>query len=112
MEIFNKLKSKLLCELIKPFTDVKYKVRRWVIIKAIVWKLEKIKEDGKMKSWRTTVAGVGTILASVGFALKAIFDGDPTTNVDFPVLVAGITAGIGLITARDNKVSSEEAGAK
>lgn len=65
-----------------------------------------------MKSWRTTALGVITILSAVLGACKASIDGDPTTNVDFQILVAAITAGWGLIVARDNQVSSENAGAK
>ena len=50
---------------------------------------------------KTTLAGIGSILAAVGFALKAIFDADPTTNVDIGATIAAVTAGIGLIAARD-----------
>jgi len=42
-------------------------------------------------------------MAAVGFALKAIFDGDPATNVDIGATIAAITAGIGLIAAKDAK---------
>lgn len=52
---------------------------------------------------KTTLAGVGTIMVAVGSALKAIFDGDPTTNVDMGATIAAITAGVGLIAARDAK---------
>ena len=50
---------------------------------------------------KTTLAGIGSILAAVGFALKAIFDADPTTNVDIGATIAAVTAGIGLIAAKD-----------
>ena len=63
-------------------------------------------------SWRTTVAGIGAILVAVGSALSATFDNDPMTVADWGTVVAAIIAGIGLITARDNDVSSEQAGAK
>lgn len=52
---------------------------------------------------KTTLAGIGSILAAVGFALKAIFDNDPTTNVDIGATIAAITAGLGLIAAKDAK---------
>ena len=52
---------------------------------------------------KTTLAGIGSILAAVGFALKAIFDADPTTNVDIGATIAAVTAGIGLIAAKDAK---------
>jgi hypothetical protein len=52
---------------------------------------------------KTTLAGIGSILAAVGFALKAIFDADPATNVDIGATIAAVTAGIGLIAAKDAK---------
>ena len=52
---------------------------------------------------KTTLAGIGSILAAVGFALKALFDNDPTTNVDIGATIAAITAGVGLIAAKDAK---------
>lgn len=52
---------------------------------------------------KTTLAGIGSILVAVGFALKAIFDGDPTTNVDIGSTIAQITVGVGLIAAKDAK---------
>ena len=65
-----------------------------------------------MKSWKTTIAGVGTILSAVGLALKAAFDGDPSTTVNIELTATAIMSGIGLIAARDNGVTSEQAGAK
>ena len=55
----------------------------------------------KMKNTKTTLAGVGAILVAVGGALKALFDGDPTTNLDLTTTIAAVTAGIGLIWAKD-----------
>lgn len=65
-----------------------------------------------MTSWKTTVTGIATILTAVSGVLIALFDGNPLTNPDWTATVAAITAGIGLITARDNNVTSEQAGAK
>jgi hypothetical protein len=56
-----------------------------------------------MQNSKTTLAGIGAILVAVGGALKALFDGDPTTNVDPTSTVAAIAAGIGLIMAKDAK---------
>ena len=64
------------------------------------------------KSWKTTAAGVGAILTALGAILTAYFDGDPATTPDYAALVAAMIAGIGLLAARDNNVSSEDAGAK
>ncbi len=63
-------------------------------------------------SWRTTLAGISTILAALAIAGKAFFDTDPATNVDWSQLSLAITAGLGLINARDNKVTSAQAGAE
>lgn len=49
----------------------------------------------------TTIAGIGAILVAVGAALKAWFDGDTATSVDFAATIAAVIAGIGLIMAKD-----------
>ena len=62
-------------------------------------------------SWRTTARGIVPILGAATSALKALFDGDPSTNPDWTTTWVAIGAGWGLLVARDNKVSSEKAGA-
>ena len=47
-----------------------------------------------MENTKTTLAGIGAILVAVGGALRAIFDGDPTTSVDPTATIAAISAGI------------------
>jgi hypothetical protein len=59
-------------------------------------------------SWRTTMAGIGSIAVAVGSALTAIGEGQP---VEWGAVIAAVIAGIGLISARDNRVTSEQAGA-
>ena len=59
-------------------------------------------------SWRTNLSGLLTILATLGHIADAILNGKP---IDWTIAMAGLTSGIGLLTARDNKVSSEQAGA-
>ena len=54
-----------------------------------------------MKNTKTTISGIGAILVAVGGALKAIFDGDPSTNLDLTATIAAISAGVGLIMAKD-----------
>lgn len=54
-----------------------------------------------MKNTKTTIAGIGAILVAVGGALKALFDGDPSTNLDLTSTIAAISAGVGLIMAKD-----------
>lgn len=65
-----------------------------------------------MKSWKTTVMGIATIAIALGNAALAAFDGKPETVFDMSVLIAAITAGAGLIAARDADVSSEKQGLK
>ena len=65
-----------------------------------------------MTSWRTTTAGIAAIVVAIGTAVGALFDADPLTLPDWGAVGAAVMAGIGLLAARDNKVSSEQAGAK
>lgn len=65
-----------------------------------------------MKSPKTTALGVISILIALLSGAKAFLDGDPTTNIDFGAITSAITAGVGLIFARDVNVTSEQAGAK
>lgn len=60
-----------------------------------------------MKNTKTTLAGIGAILIAVGGALKAIFDGDASTNVDLAATIAAASAGIGLIMAKDAEKKPE-----
>jgi hypothetical protein len=63
-------------------------------------------------SWRTTTAGIAAIVAALATAAVALFDADPLTTPDWGAVSAAFMAGVGLLAARDNKVSSEQAGAK
>jgi hypothetical protein len=65
-----------------------------------------------MTSWRTTTAGIAAIVVAIGTAVGALFDADPLTLPDWGAVAAAVMAGVGLLAARDNKVSSEQAGAK
>lgn len=61
------------------------------------------------KSWKTTLAGVCTILVAVSNAALAYLK--TKTLPDWSALLAQIALGWGLIMARDNNVTSEQAGA-
>jgi hypothetical protein len=65
-----------------------------------------------MTSWRTTTAGIAAIVVAIATAVSALFDADPLTLPDWGAVAAAVMAGVGLLAARDNKVSSEQAGAK
>jgi hypothetical protein len=54
-----------------------------------------------MQNSKTTLAGIGVILVAVGTALKAIFDGDPATTFDLTTTITAVSAGVGLILAKD-----------
>lgn len=64
-----------------------------------------------MKSWKTTVLGILTIIIAVATAGKLALTGG-IGAVDFAGVIPAVMAGVGLIFARDNDVSSEQAGAK
>ena len=63
-----------------------------------------------MKSWRTTTTGILAIVVAIAGAVKAELDGDVTTTADWGAVAASIIAGVGLIAARDNRVSSQDVG--
>lgn len=65
-----------------------------------------------MKSWKTTACGIIAVLMCVGTALKAMWDGDATTNPDWTLVGSTVIAALGLVLARDNDKSSEDVGAK
>jgi hypothetical protein len=63
-----------------------------------------------MKSWKTTLSGIATILGGVAGAIKLWLSGNVAEAIT--VGFTAVTTGIGLIVARDNGVSSEQAGVK
>ncbi len=61
-----------------------------------------------MKSWKTTASGVSAIIAAVAGAAQLMLDNNPATNPDWTAVIAAVTAGFGLIFARDNDKRSED----
>lgn len=59
----------------------------------------------KNPSWRTTVLGIITIITAITGVVQAIIDNDPATNPDLTVAIAAVVSGIGLIMAKDAKVT-------
>ena len=63
-----------------------------------------------MNSWKTTTLGALTIVSAlVNGAMTWLKTG---ALPDFGLIIGAIMAGIGLIAARDNNVTSEQAGVK
>lgn len=54
-----------------------------------------------MSDKNTTICGIAAIIVAIGSALTSFFDGDPTTAMDIGATIAAITAGVGLILAKD-----------
>jgi hypothetical protein len=65
-----------------------------------------------MKSWKTTTTGALAIIAALASAAQLLLDGNPATNPDYTAIGAAVMAGIGLMSARDANVSSEQQGVK
>lgn len=63
------------------------------------------------KSWRTASVGILLFIQAFVAALVQSFDGDAATQADWNLVVTAGIAAIGFLTARDNQVTSEEAGA-
>lgn len=63
------------------------------------------------KSWKTTAAGICGAVALIGGELRDLLDNDPATAFEISVVIAAITMLAGFFSARDNDVTSEEAGA-
>jgi hypothetical protein len=63
-----------------------------------------------MNSWKTTMTGVLTIVVAIATAGIAWLKSGTFPDIS-PVVVA-VTAGVGLILARDNDKTSEQVGAK
>ena len=65
-----------------------------------------------MASWRTSLSGILAIVLALTAAAQALLDGNPATNPDWTSVGAAVMAGLGLLNARDAKVSSEAQGVK
>lgn len=64
------------------------------------------------RSWKTTAAGIGTILAAIGTVLMGLDKPDGLGGLDWAAISAMLLSGVGLLMARDNDKSSEDAGIK
>ena len=55
----------------------------------------------KKKSTNTTFAAIAMVMVAIGTVGWAMFDGDPTTTVNFEWLFAELVAAWGLFKAKD-----------
>lgn len=66
-------------------------------------------------SWKTSLTGIAALLLALSGLIATVLatvDGDPETVPDWDTtfaILAGALAGVGLLNARDDKVSTEQA---
>ncbi len=65
-----------------------------------------------LKSWRTSLAGLLSAIAMSIPTIQAAIDGNPATVPDWSIVVGAVGLAVVAFFARDNKVTSEQAGAK
>lgn len=69
-----------------------------------------------MASWRTTTGGLATAIGLLLVGIGAEFDVDPNTTANWTLIAGALVAAAGAafqgLTARDDKVTSKEAGAE
>lgn len=61
------------------------------------------------RSWKTTAAGVGSLLTAAGMLIQGLASGG---DVDYKTIIPAVLAGLGLLFARDDNRSSEDVGIK
>lgn len=81
-------------------------VEVWIVNKIINHSIKTMKG-----SWLPKLTGLTSLLTLVGNAATMLLDGNPATNPDWSIFFPAMTAAIGLIFARQNSVTSEDAGA-
>lgn len=64
-------------------------------------------------SWRTTAAAIAVMAGTfITLVILPIYDGDPSTKAHWAEFFTALAGALGLYNARDDKVTSEQAGAK
>lgn len=86
-------------------TEPKSTVTEWATNKAINYIL-----DNKMKSWIPKLTGVASLLTLWGNTIVMLTDGNPATNPDWSMVLTATMAAVGVISARQNNVSSQDVG--
>jgi hypothetical protein len=57
--------------------------------------------DNARRNWKTTMASIAALVAAVGTAVSAMYDGNPDTVPQWEVVVALAIASFGFWFARD-----------
>ena len=57
----------------------------------------------KSRSWKTTSAGIGVLLSTLGTTLNQLTDGNPVTNPDWNVVIPLLFTGLIGLFASDCK---------
>ncbi len=65
-----------------------------------------------MKSWRTSLFGSGGLAVLWFNVANMLLDDNPATNPDWSTVITATFACVATLFARDNNVTSEQAGAK
>ncbi|CAK0780994.1 conserved hypothetical protein [Gammaproteobacteria bacterium] len=65
-----------------------------------------------MRNWKTTTAGISTIIAALAGAIALVVDGDPKTNPQWELVVGAVITGLGLVLAKDFNVTGAAGGQK
>ena len=73
--------------------------------------MKRMMQTATFDSWKTTLAGLVAMLAIIFPQLGFMFDGDPETAINWNTIVAAISVFVTGLMARDNDVTSEQAGA-
>lgn len=69
----------------------------------------------KKSSWKTTLGGAGGLVVAAIALLTVVsgfLNGDPITLTQVIAVIGGVSTAVTGLSARDNDVTSEDAGAK
>lgn len=56
-----------------------------------------------MKNPNTTISGILTFVVALLSAAQAVFDGDPTTEPQWAIVLGAFTTALGLMFSKDSK---------
>lgn len=81
---------------------IAWKAMRW-------WKKNRKEVDAMLTNWKTSLGGVAAILSALTILIQGLAEGG-FGGVEWEAMFAALTAGIGLLAARDWDKTSEENG--